>query len=253
MLKVDNLRFAIGNHTILDGIHLQWQKGLLHAVIGPNGAGKSTLLKNICRIWKPTGGKVFLYSQDMQKMARQELSRQVTYVPSEIPIAFPMKVEEMVLLGRNPHSRRFQSLTTQDRNIAQKAMQEMDVAHLSERLITELSSGEKQRVWIACALTTESPWLFLDEPTSSLDIEHKLKIFHLLRSFKEKGLTVVASIHELHYAHLFFDTVSVLSEGKLYASGPVDKIMTSKTIREVFHVETAFGEIHGQTLLHFYI
>ena len=251
MLKIENLHFEIHGVEILKGIHLEFQEGLLHAIIGPNGAGKSSLLKNICRIWKPACGKIFLDDWDVLKMPRQELSQKMSFVPQDTVLAFPMPVKEMVLMGRNPHIPRFHSLRPEDFHIAQEAMEEVGIAHLSQRSMQELSCGERQRVWIACALTTQSPWILLDEPTSSLDIHHKLKIFSLLKKFQEKGRTILVSIHELQYAYLYFDTVTILNEGKVYSSGKTKEIITQKAMKEVFHVNTSFIKNSDNTFLHF--
>ncbi|NUM36917.1 MAG: ABC transporter ATP-binding protein [Candidatus Brocadiae bacterium] len=242
MIKIENLHFQIHGMKILKNIQLEFQKGLLHAIIGPNGAGKSTLLKNICRIWNPTMGKVFLDDQDTMGMPRRQLSQKISFVPQETSIPFPVSVEEMVFMGRNPHIPRFHNPTEKDHQIVQKAMEDVEIMPLAKRSIQELSCGERQRVWIACALSTQSPWMLLDEPTSSLDIQHKLRIFSLLQKFKQNGLSVLLSIHELHYAYLYFDTVTILKQGTVYASGPTKKTMTKEALRNVFHVETTF---HG--------
>jgi len=251
MIKIENLHFQIHGRHILKNIHLEFQKGLLHAIVGPNGAGKSTLLKNICRIWKPTSGKIFLDSQDIMEIPRKQLSQKMSFVPQDTNIPFPVTVEDMVFLGRTPHIPRFHRPTQKDCQIVQQSMEEVEIAPLAQRSIHELSCGEKQRVWIACALSTQSPWILLDEPTSSLDIQHKLRIFSMLQRFKEKGLSVLLSIHELHYAYLFFDTVTILNQGTVYASGTTKETMTQDALRNVFHVETKFLKDEKQNFPHF--
>lgn len=251
MLKIENLNYQHHGIPILSKIQLAFQKGLLHAIIGPNGAGKSTLLKNICRLWKPTSGKIFLDSWDVSKMARKQLSQKISFVPQDASIAFPVTVEEMVLMGRNPHISRFHSFSQKDYQIVQECMEEVQIESLAQRSVQELSCGEKQRVWIACALATQSPWILLDEPTSSLDVEHKLKIFSMLKKFQEKGLSVLLSIHELHYAYLFFDTITILNQGCVYASGPTREVMTYETLQKIFHVQTSFLKQKEKTYLHF--
>ena len=236
MLKIANLSFSIGEADILKEIDLDLRQGQLHAVIGPNGSGKSTLLKNICGIWPLSSGQVWIEGENIVRIPRKKLSRKVTFVPQNTWLTFPVTVRDLVLMGRNPHLTRFQRFGPRDWEIVNRTLESVDLLPLKSKLVTELSGGELQRAWIAGALATQAPLMLLDEPTSLLDIKHKLMIFRLLKSFKKRGLTIVVVIHELNFAYNFFDTVTVLQNGKIYKSGKTREIMTPGMIKEVFKV-----------------
>jgi len=236
MLTLENLEFSIGEKRILKGISAEFESGKFHGIIGPNGSGKSTLLKNICRIWEPRGGTVRIQGRDCRSIPRRELSRLVTLVPQGTEMGFPISVYEVVAMGRNPHLGRFQGLRKRDREIIESALEETRTNELRDRLVNELSGGEGQLAIIARALATEASLILLDEPTSDLDIGHTLMIMNLLTGLKEKGKTLVASIHDLNLARRYCDTITILREGRIFFHGSPDEAFSESNVREVFHV-----------------
>ncbi len=251
MLHIENLSFSIGQETILQNINLSFARGQLHAIIGPNGSGKSTLLKNICRLWKPHCGYIAIDGEKICELPRKTLSQKVTFVPQNTWLTYPISVNDLVMMGRNPHSKMWQGKTLQDKKIVEEAMAAVEVDSLASRLVTQISGGQRQRAWIACALATQAPLMLLDEPTSALDIKHKLKVLRLLSNFRNRGLTIVVVIHELSYAYNFFDTVTIMDKGMVQASGPTVEIMQQETIRQVFGVNTHYLTYNENTILHF--
>ncbi|UCF55962.1 MAG: ABC transporter ATP-binding protein, partial [Deltaproteobacteria bacterium] len=151
MLRVDRLHFSIGEKKILNDISARFEPCKIHGIIGPNGAGKSTLLKNICRIWQPQEGTVFINDNDYKHITRKELSTIITMVPQNATIGFPISVYDVVSMGRNPHTGRFQSLKRKDRDIIEKALRITQIYELKDRNINELSGGESQLSVIARA------------------------------------------------------------------------------------------------------
>ena len=237
MLRIENLTYCIKNKKILNSINLHVQQGSLHACLGPNGSGKSTLLRNICNIWKAKQGKIYIQNQNIKNISRKKISQLVTLVPQDTHIAFPITVQELVLLGRSPHLHRFQAHTEDDFQITMKSMQKVGIEHLAKKLATEISGGERQLSWLACALTTQAPLLLLDEPTASLDIHHTLQIFQILQYLKQQGLTIFVVLHELQYAYNYFDTVTLLHHGKIHATGKPENILTQTNIQTIFQVQ----------------
>ena len=172
MLKLNDIHFAIEDKTILSGISANFEPGKIHGIIGPNGSGKSTMLKNICRIWEPQTGTIFINDKDYRSIPRKKLSKIVTLVPQHSNVGFPISVYDIVAMGRNPHLGRFESLKKTDQEIIDWALKQTNIYELKDRNINELSGGESQLSIIARAFATEATLILLDEPTSELDIKH---------------------------------------------------------------------------------
>lgn len=253
MLQIDNVSFSIDHKPILNHLSLEIERKSLHAIIGTNGSGKSTLLRIISRIWKMDEGNIYIDHKNIDNFSRKELSQKVTLVPQDTHLSFPILVKDLVLLGRNPHIKRFHSYTSKDYEIALQAIQEIEIEHLTNKYVTEISGGERQLVWIACALATQAPILLLDEPTASLDIYHTLCIFKILKKLQDKGLTIIVVLHELQEAYSFFDTVSLMEKGHIYTTGKPAEILTEENIKKIFNVHTQFYNIGNHTFLHYSI
>lgn len=251
MLQIENVSFSIDHKQILNNISLEVKKQSLHAIIGTNGSGKSSLLRIISRIWKMDEGNIYIDNKKITKFSRKELSQKITLVPQDTHLSFPIFVKDLVLLGRNPHIKRFHSYTAKDHEIALQAIQEIGIEHLINKRVTEISGGERQLVWIACALATQAPILLLDEPTAALDIYHKLCIFKILKQLQNKGLTIIVVLHELQEAYSFFDTVSLMEQGHIYSTGHPSEILTEQNIEKIFNVHTQFYNFHNDVFLHF--
>lgn len=251
MLKLDDIHFSIEGKEILQGISINFEPCKIHGIIGPNGSGKSTLLKNICRIWEPQKGTIFINSKDYRNISRKELSRIVTLVPQNTSVNFPVTVYEIVSMGRNPHLGRFQPLKKRDREIIAWALQETHTYELKDRNINELSGGEAQLSILARALATEASIILLDEPVSELDIKHTLTIMNLLFSLKESGKTILVSIHDLNLARRYCDTISILNQGRLFFHGSPAEAFSKENIREVFHVNITEIKSDSKTFLYF--
>jgi len=252
MLKIDRLHFRIGEKQILHGVSAEFEPGKMHGIIGPNGAGKSTLLKNICKIWEPQSGTVFLDSKDYRTMSRKALSTMITLVPQNAAIGFPISVYDIVSMGRHPHLGRFQSLTQKDRDIVEKALRTTHSYDLKDRNINELSGGECQLAVVARALATEASFVLLDEPTSDLDINHSLTIMELLCDLKEKGKTILVNIHDLNLARRYCDTISIIHRGEMFFIGAPSEAFSEANIQKIFGVSMTEVKDASKSFLYFY-
>ncbi len=251
MLRLEDIRFSIADKEILKGISAGFDPRGIHGIVGPNGSGKSTLLKNICRVWRPDSGTVLIDGRDARALSRRELSRKVTLVPQNTSVEFPVTVQEMVSMGRNPHLGRFRSMRREDREIVAQALAETGAGDLRERTVTELSGGECQLVVIARALATEASLILLDEPTSDLDINHSLTIMELLVSLKEHGKTILVSMHDINLARRYCDTVTILREGRLFFNGKPEEAFSRENIRQVFDVDVQEIRTDSRSFLFF--
>jgi iron complex transport system ATP-binding protein len=239
ILEIEGVSFKYDAEWILTDISLGIKKGELWGILGPNGSGKTTLMNLIDGIIFPQKGAIRIEGVPLGKIKRRELAKMIAVVPQETAWIFPLTVEEVVLMGRTPHLGRCEFESKGDLDVARSAMEATDVLMFSSRLIHSLSGGERQRVLIARALAQQPKVLLLDEPTSSLDIAHQIRVFDMLRRLSEEsGLTVLAATHDMNLASLYCNRIALLHKGNFYAQGTPEEALTQKSIRDVYGVDT---------------
>jgi len=238
LLSVDGVECRYGSVKILGNVNFTFNEGDFVGIVGPNGSGKTTLLKSISRTLKPYTGTILLDKTDVYSIKSMDLAKQMAIVPQESNIGFSFTALDIVLMGRNPHMKRFQMESEADLNIVRKAMNRTNTWHLADRPINELSGGEKQRVVIARALAQEPKVLLLDEPLTHLDMINQLEIMDLVKELCVKEhLIVLAVIHDLNLAARYCSSLLLLKGAKIFAAGPVENVLTSENIKAVFHVD----------------
>ncbi|NMB40680.1 MAG: ATP-binding cassette domain-containing protein [Firmicutes bacterium] len=219
------------------------------ALIGPNGAGKSTLLRCISRLLRPARGTVCLDDRDLHKIPLQETATLMSVVPQDTAVDFDFSVEEIVAMGRYPYLGRFQKESRKDKEIIRKAMKTTGVANLAGKAVSNLSGGERQRVIIARALAQEPELLLLDEPTANLDINYQVEFMELIQKLnREKGITVIAAIHDLNLASQFFDTFLLLADKKILSIGKPEEVLTEENIYKAYRAPAVIqrNPLHGK-------
>ncbi|MCS4540874.1 MAG: ABC transporter ATP-binding protein [Euryarchaeota archaeon] len=238
MLSINGIDCYYGSAKVLENIKFSIKSGDFLGVLGPNGSGKTTLLRSISRTLKPRVGTILLNEKDVYTLKSIEVAKSLAVVPQETAVAFAFTALDIVLMGRNPHLNRFEMENHKDLAIAKEAMELTNTWNLADKLITELSSGERQRVVIARALAQEPKVLLLDEPTSHLDISHQIEILDLIEKLnKEKGLVIIAVFHDLNLAARYCNLVLLLKKGKIISLGPPDAVLTAENIKRVYHVD----------------
>lgn len=236
ILEVKDLCFNYEEKHILNHINLKIDEGSFVSIIGPNGSGKTTLLKAMSSILAPNKGRITLKGKEINKYKRRELARLLAFVPQNTSIDFEFTAMDVVLMGRSPYMGLFQSEKDDDMLIAENAMKLTNTYSLKDQKITEMSGGERQRVVIACALAQTPEIILLDEPISNLDIQHQVEVLGILKKLnREKGLTVVAVLHDLNLSAEYSDSIILLKDGKLVESGkPVD-VITEHNIQRTYN------------------
>lgn len=249
--RVEHVAFSYGSYReparadadgwALRGLTCDVREGEIFGIIGPNGSGKSTLLKLLGSIMPPQQGTIRLHDRPLSSFARQELARIVAYVPQQSSVVFPFTLAEFVLMGRFPHRRTGGMLggfgweTAEDVHVAEQAMGAMEILHLANRMISDVSGGERQRAFIARALTQAPRVLLLDEPTVFLDLRHQVDICAILRRLnREQGLTVVLVSHDLNLASQSCDRLLLLQEGALIRLGVPSAVLQPEVIESVY-------------------
>jgi iron complex transport system ATP-binding protein len=237
--EIKNLSFRFPSSPFhIHSLDLSIQKGELVGFLGPNGAGKSTLLRLMAGLLKPQKGEIFVEQRALLTVDIRARAKKIAFVAQSTDFPFPLSVWEIVEMGRHPFLGRFERMSGKDKSICERALELCDVQDFRDRYYHELSGGEKQRVLLASALAQTPEALLLDEPTLSLDLEHQMKLFEIIRMLhRTEGLTVIVATHELNLANRFLDRLVLIKNGKIEADGTPAKILTPARIQSVLNVE----------------
>lgn len=236
-LSARGLVAGYGGAPVCRGIDLDIAQGGFTAIIGPNGCGKSTLLRSLCRLLVPAAGQVMLGGQDMARIPARQLASRVGLLPQSAIAPAGITVADLVARGRYPYQGFFRQWSNADSIAVRAAMQATGVAALACAQVDQLSGGQRQRVWVAMALAQETPILFLDEPTTFLDIAHQIELLDLLTDLNAAGRTLVAVLHDLNQACRYASRLVVMAQGRVVAEGPPAQVMTPDLLAEVFGLE----------------
>ena len=240
ILTAEALCVGYGEKTVVSGINFTAEAGKLLCLIGPNGAGKSTLLKTLLRAIPPTGGNITLAGKNLRDYRERELARLTAAVLTGRPEPELMRCGELVAAGRYPYTGRLGILTEADRRVVRESMEKVGVTALAELDFARISDGQRQRVLLARALCQEPRLLILDEPTSFLDIRHKLEFLQVLRDLaREREIAVVMSMHELELVRRFADCALCIRDGR------VDRIGTPAEIFTGSYIDALYGMAPG--------
>lgn len=236
IIQAEHINISIAGKPIVKDLSLNVPENRITAIIGPNGCGKSTTLKAVSRIL-PYTGSIKFKGQDIRTFSHREFAQCLAVLTQSPQAPADLTVDDLVEMGRFPHRGFLGRGSNDDRLHIDWALEQTNMTGMRHRLLSTLSGGERQRAWIAMALAQRPEVLFLDEPTTYLDICHQLEIMKLLmRLNKELKLTVVMVVHELNHAIQFADNVAVIKAGRLVASGEPQQVITKKLLAEVFNV-----------------
>ena len=234
-LQIQQVYFSYLDGLVLHNINLSVKAGEMVGLLGPNGSGKTTLIKLASGVLKPNQGELKLDGSSLSWLNRKSIARSVAVVPQQFNIPFAFTTTEVVMLGRTPFLRVFAGESEVDKQFVSNALELVGIIELKERRFDELSGGERQKVILAMALAQQPKLLLLDEPTVHLDITHQVEILELVRSLNvERRLTIIAAMHDLNLASLYFDRLILLKEGRISADGTPAQVLTEARINEVF-------------------
>ncbi|MFC7078840.1 ABC transporter ATP-binding protein [Halorussus caseinilyticus] len=233
---------AVGYPTteepVVECSRLDVPEGEITALVGPNGSGKSTMLKALSNHLDPEQGVVALNGREIDEYGGKELARELGHLSQENDSPESITVEELVYHGRYPHRGFFDSVSDEDHEAVERAIDLAGVADLRDREVAALSGGQKQLVWIAMVLAQETDVLLLDEPTTFLDLHHQLRVLETVRRLNdEEGVTVAVVLHDLSQAVRFADYLVAMDDGEIYDWGPPGEVVTEQLLADVFGVE----------------
>jgi iron complex transport system ATP-binding protein len=231
-LEARGISVAVGRREILSEVALRVPASTWVCVIGPNGAGKTTLVHALAGL-VPHDGEVVLGGTPLDALSRRERARRIALVPQLPTIPEGVSVDQYVLLGRTPHLGWLAVEGERDRDAVRRSLERLDLMWARERRVDTLSGGELRRVVLARALAQEAPLLFLDEPTTGLDLGQQLRVLELVDELRrEHGLTVLSTMHDLTLAGRFADRFALLSAGRVVAEGTRDEVLSTHVIAE---------------------
>lgn len=247
-VELRGVRFAYGEHAVLDGLSLALPEGCLTGIVGPNGCGKSTLLRVIDGVLEPAAGEVLVEGDALDSLSARERAERIALLP-QIHRTPSMTVEALVSCGRYAHMGLFGGLTEQDRQIVAESMRVAGVEHLANKAARTLSGGERQRAFIAMVVAQRARTVLLDEPTTYLDPRAALDVMGLARGLvHEQGMTGAVVIHDLPLALRFCDRIAVMDGGRIVAVGTPAEILDRGVLEQVFGVTIARMELNGEVV-----
>ncbi|HBF4443875.1 TPA: ABC transporter ATP-binding protein [Clostridioides difficile] len=238
MLKTNNLSVGYNNNVVISNINVEVKNGEILCLLGSNGAGKTTLLRSLSKLISPIKGEIYLNGVNISCISRKALSKKMALVLTNRLLGDLMTVQDIVNIGRYPYTGFFGNLSKKDLIMVDEALESVDALHLKKRYFDELSDGEKQKVLVARALVQEPEIIILDEPTTHLDIKHRLELINILKKLsKEKSISVILSLHEIDIALKSCDKVALIKNNKVIAYGQPEDVVDEDIINSLYELD----------------
>ena len=246
-IQAENIQVAYDDRVIIEKLSTRIPSGKITTIIGANGCGKSTLLKALTRILTLQEGAIYLDGQAIAQLPTKEVAKKLALLPQVLEATEGISVYELVSYGRYPHQNGLGYLTDQDREKINWALEATQTAPFARFPVDDLSGGQRQRVWIAMALAQDTDTIFLDEPTTYLDLNHQLEVLELLKDLNlSQQKTIVMVLHDVNLSARFSDHMIAMKEGNIRYNGSVSSIMTTEILSDIFNIEPQLIQAPGQ-------
>ena len=236
VLESRNLSAGYGSTEVVRNASFRLHAGEIVALLGPNGIGKTTLIRALTRALKPMGGTVELFGRDVARLSSSQIARTVARVVQSPQLAWAFTVRHVVSLGRWAHHGWFGQRSRNDEAVVERAMRDMAIDHLAERDFSTLSGGEAQRTLVAQALAQEPSLLVMDEPVAHLDLHHQIATLDLVRGLADRGMSVLASLHDINLAAMYADRIALIDRRGHVSIGPPAELLTTDCLESLFGV-----------------
>ena len=237
VVKVSKLDIGYGSRCVIKNVNFSLGKGEMVGIIGCNGAGKSTLLKTIRGLLPKQQGEVLYLGKPLEDYEEKELATKVAYLQQHVEVGFGYTGKDIVMAGRYPYMKWWQRESKEDERLALDCMAYTGTADLADRPVTEVSGGQKQRILIAKVLAQQTPIIFLDEPTTGLDMVYQEEIFRFAKALAAMGKTVLMVVHELNLAAKYCQRILLLGEGSLLADGKPEEVFTEALLSRAYSAD----------------
>lgn len=247
MVEVSKVSKRYGNKNVVEDVSVRVEKGKITSFIGPNGAGKSTLLSMVSRLIKKDTGQVFIDGTDIGEWKSNDLAKKISILKQSNHLNIRLTIRDLVSFGRFPYSQG--KLTNEDVKHVDEAIQYMELQDMEDKYLDQLSGGQQQRAFIAMVIAQNTEYVLLDEPLNNLDMKHSVQIMKVLRRLvDELGKTVVIVIHDINFASCYSDFIVALKDGKIVKEGPVEEIITSPVLKEIYEMDIDIQTINGNRI-----
>ena len=245
MIKAKDLYFSYDkDKSFITKLNVEIEKGKITTILGPNGSGKSTLLSIFAGLNKPTSGDVSIKGNSIKSLKQKDLAKEIATVHQQNTVPSDITVKELVSYGRIPHKKYFQGNNESDDEIIEWAIKRTGLQSLKDKAVMSMSGGERQM-----ALAQKSEILFLDEPTTYLDIYHQVEILELVKELNEESnLTVVMVLHDINQAIKYSDNVIVMKSGQAIASGKANEVINMNLLNDVYKIGGFINEMEEETV-----
>ena len=240
---------ALGGRTVVAEVSLTVDRGEMVVLLGANGAGKTTLLRGLLGLAPRAGGAVTIGGDDPARLRAEARARRIAYLPQIRPLAWPIRVRDLVALGRFAHGVSLGRLSPLDAAAVERALRVCDLAAFADRSATTLSGGELARVHVARAIAAEAPVLIADEPTAALDPLHQHQVMRLLRTSADAGCGVLVVTHDIGLAAQFADRLAWMADGRIVADGTPEATLTADRVAQVYGVRATVRRVDGDWLV----
>lgn len=246
-MEVRDLHFAYGKNKVLKGVSLKIEEGKITTIMGANGCGKSTLFSLMTKNLYPGKGNIFLKGKNIQNLNLKEFARKVAIVQQYNSASDDITVENLVAFGRTPHKKMMQGDSAEDERMIEWALEVTNLMEYRDREVSRLSGGQRQRVWIAMALCQGTKTLFLDEPTTYLDIRYQIEILQLVKKLNQEfGITIIMVLHDINQAITYSDNIIGMKDGVVLVEGDPEEVITEESIRELYGIELGVTRVDGR-------
>lgn len=247
VIEIEHLALGYKNCRIINDINAQINAGEIIGIIGPNGAGKSTFLKTLRNLMPCLTGKVKFFGKDNTELSAKDFARIVAYLQQNTAPSFGYTAREIVLTGRYPYMKWWQEESDFDKQIADECMKYTGTLELAERPVNEVSGGQRQRILLAKVLAQQTPILFLDEPTTGLDVIYQEEIFRFAAELSKFGKTVLMVVHELNFAAKYCSRIFLIGNGQLLADGNPKEVFTEELLSRAYktNVQVSYNPLNG--------
>lgn len=251
MINIIGLSKKYNNQYVVKNIDALFPLGKVTSIIGPNGAGKSTLLSMVSRLTKSDAGQVLIEDKPLEQWENRDLAKRLSVLRQSNNINMRFTVRDLVAFGRFPHSQG--RLTNEDNNIIDHALSHLDIAHLQDRYIDQLSGGQRQMAFIAMVVAQDTDYIFLDEPLNNLDIKHSVDIMTTLRKLADQqNKAIVIVIHDINFASCYSDNIVAMKHGELIKSGTIEEVIQEKVLSDIYELPFTVQEIQGKRISFYY-